>query len=100
MNEIMRMEIDEETKAKIRDLLDSCGEIVRQVAETVAEITEAIADAFRQAAGIIDDLIPDIVDAAKEYAKTKPPRNLIRIIGCRPATTCIRKRQYRVQRRM
>ena len=94
------MTLDDETQERIRNLLNACTEIVKAFAEQAADALEKLSDAFRQAAGIVVDLIPDIVDVVKEQTKTKPPRVPVRCIGCRPNTTLPHMKIHRSQRRL
>lgn len=80
------MTLDDETQERIRNLLNACTEIAKAFAEQAADALGKLSDAIRQAAGIVVDLIPDIVDVVKEQTRTKPPRALVRCIGCRPVT--------------
>ena len=84
---------------RFRDFCDACTEFVKAFTEKEAEAMEILADAIRQAADIVADLLPVIVDAVKEQANTKPPRDLVRSIGCRPKTKVSGKIEHRVQRR-
>ena len=81
------------------DFLDACTEFVKAFTEKAAEAMEILADAIRQAADIVSDLLPVIVDEVKEQTKTKPPRDPVRCIGCRPKTQVPSRKNYRVQRR-
>lgn len=80
------MTLDDESQERIRDLLNACTELVKAFAEQAADALEKLSDAIRQAAGIVVDLIPDIVDTVQEQTKTRPPRAPVRCIGCRPVT--------------
>ena len=91
---------DDEMQERFRNLCDACTEFVKAFTEKAAEAIEILADAIRQAADIVSDLLPVIVDAVKEQTKTKPPRSLVRCIGCRPKTQVPIRKYYRVQRRM
>ena len=93
------MILDDEMQERFLNFFDACTEFVKSFTERASEAMEILADAIRQDADIVSDLLPVIVDAVHEQTKTKPPRDPVRCIGCRPKTkTCIRK-NYRVQRR-
>ncbi|MBQ6040946.1 MAG: hypothetical protein IJL32_09260 [Oscillospiraceae bacterium] len=94
------MTLDDETQERIRNLLNACTEIAKAFAEQAADALGKLSDAIRQAAGIVVDLIPDIVDVVKEQTRTKPPRALVRCIGCRPKTTLPHMKIHRSQRRL
>lgn len=94
------MILDDEMQERFRDLYDACTEFVKAFTEQAAEAMEILSDAIRQAADIVSDLLPVIVDAVHEQTKTKPPRDPVRCIGCRPMTKVKGKRYFRVQRRM
>ena len=93
------MILDDEMQERFRDFFDACTEFVKAFTEQAAEAMEILSDAIRQAADIVADLLPVIVDAVEEQTKTKPPRSPVRCIGCRPITKVKGNRYYRVQRR-
>lgn len=93
------MILDDEMQERFRNLYDACTEFVKAFAEQTSKAMEILSDAIRQAADIVADLLPVIVDAVKEQTKTKPPRDLVRSIGCRPKTKVSGKIEHRVQRR-
>lgn len=84
---------------RFRDFFDSCTEFVKAFTEQAANAIEILADGIRKAADIVADLLPVIVDDVKEQTKTKPPRDPVRSIGCRPKTKVSGKIEHRVQRR-
>lgn len=93
------MILDDEMQERFRDLYDACTEFVKAFTEQAANAMEILADGIRKAADIVADLLPVIVDAVKEQTKTKPPRDPVRCIGCRPKTKVSGKIEHRVQRR-
>lgn len=93
------MILDDEMQERFRDLYDACTKFVKEFTKQAVEAMEILSDAIRQAADIVADLIPVIVDAVKEQTKTKPPRDPVRSIGCRPKTKVSGKIEHRVQRR-
>ena len=93
------MTLDDEMQERFRDLYDACTEFVKAFTEQAAEAMEILSDAIRQAADIVADLLPVIVDAVKEQTKTKPPIDPVRSIGCRPKTKVSGKIEHRVQRK-
>ena len=93
------MILDDEMQERFRDLLDACTKFAKAFTEQAAEAMEILSDAIRQAADIVADLLPVIVDAVQEQTKTKPPRDPVRSIGCRPKTKVSGKIEHRVQRR-
>ena len=93
------MILDDEMQERFRDLCDACTEFVKAFTEHAANAMEILSDAIRQAADIVADLLPVIVDAVHEQTKTKPPRDPVRSIGCRPKTQVPIRKNYRVQRR-
>lgn len=93
------MILDDEMQERFRDLYDACTEFVKAFTEKAANAMEILADGIRQAADIVADLLPVIVDAVKDQTKTNPPRDPVRSIGCRPNTKISGKIEHRVQRR-
>ena len=94
------MILDDEMQDRFRDLYDACTEFIKAFTEQAANAMEILADGIRKAADIVADLLPVIADAVHEQTKTKPPRDPVRCIGCRPMTKVKGKRYFRVQRRM
>ena len=93
------MILDDEMQELFRDFCDACTEFVKAFTEQAANAMEILADGIRKAADIVADLLPVIVDSVKEQTKTKPPRDPVRSIGCRPKTKVSGKIEHRVQRR-
>lgn len=93
------MILDDEMQERFRDFYDACTKFVKAFTEQESKAMEILTDAIRQAADIVADLLPDIVDAVKEQTKTKPPREPVRCIGGMPITHVNPRRMYRVQRR-
>lgn len=90
------MILDDEMQERFRNLYDACTEFVKAFTEQAANAMEILADGIRKAADIVADLLPVIVDDVKEQTKTKPPRDPVRSIGCRPD---IRNRKPTIIRR-
>ena len=93
------MILDDEMQERFRDFCDACTEFVKAFTEQAANAMEILADGIRKVADIVADLLPVIVDAVHEQTKTKPPRDPVRSIGCRPKTKVSGKIEHRVQRR-
>ncbi len=93
------MTLDDEMQERFLDLYDAYTKFVKEFTEQAANAMEILADGIRKAADIVADLLPVIVDAVHEQTKTKPPRDPVRNIGCRPKTKVSGKIEHRVQRR-
>ena len=97
------IQLDEEMQKRIGKMCADCGEIIRAFAEDAADVMDKLTEVFRRAFGIvvdlIDDLIPELVEALNDQNKTKPPRHQVKMIGRRPQTTIPHRRIYRTQRR-
>ena len=93
---------DSELQEELSNLSDIFSDIAEAV-DTFYEFSqialEPLLRAIRKTCGIIGYLIPVIIDDVKEQTKTKPPRSLVRCIGCRPKTQVPIRKNYRVQRR-
>ena len=77
------MPLSEETAKELGQACLKVGEVLR---EGVEKIAEALRDAIHPICDAISELMPDIIDAIEEAKKTKPPRQPVRVIGCKPIT--------------
>jgi len=83
----------------------SIGNDLLSIGNDLAKAVEATAEMFRELAGAIADVLPDLIEAVKAMAadnlkeKTKPPKKPVRRLGCRPQTMICHRREFRVQRR-
>lgn len=86
---------------RLVDACDQLGKALVSLAEDCGKLLEVFTDAFRNAAGTVCALIPDLISTVSDNLeeKTKPPRNPVRRLGCRPQTMICHRREFRVQRR-
>ena len=77
------MPLSEETAKELGEACIKVGEALRNCVE---EFAEALRDAIQPICDAICELMPDIIDAIEEAKKTKPPRQPVRVIGCKPIT--------------
>ena len=77
------MPLSEDTAKELGEACIKVGEALRNCVE---EFAEALRGAIQPICDAICELLPDIIDAIEEAKKTKPPRQPVRVIGCKPIT--------------
>ena len=88
----------------LQEFIDAFGKAVLEIGKALTDATkeplEKIAEAVREITAPLQDLIAEIcAEIHESYFRTKPPREIVRKLGCKPKTHCISMRAYRVQRR-
>ena len=88
----------------LQEFIDAFGKAVLEIGKALTDDTkeplEKIAEAFRDITAPLQELIAEIAaEIHEEYVRTKPPRDIVRRLGCKPKTHCMSMRAYRVQRR-
>ena len=86
---------------RLVDACDQLGKALVSLAEDCGKLLEVFADSFRNAAGTVCALLPDLFSSASDdlKEKTRPPRTPVKRLGCRPKTMICKWREFRVQRR-
>ena len=77
------MPLSEETAKELGEAFIKVGEAMRNCVE---EFAEALRGAIQPICDAISELMPDIIEAIEKATKTKPPRQPVRVIGCKPIT--------------
>ena len=90
--------------SNMQEIIDAFGKAALEIGKALTDATkeplEKIAEAIRDIIEPIQDLIAEICEEIHEaYFKTKPPRDIVRKLGCKPVTQCTTMRIHRVQRR-
>ena len=62
------------------------AEALVQLNETTREVVEKLAEHVAPIAAAVADLVRDILETVDLIAKTEPPREIVRRLGCRPNT--------------
>lgn len=101
----MQPVLSDDACKRIGECCSEIGKALLSIGNDLAKAVEATAEMFRELAGAIADVLPDLIEAVKAMAadnlkeKTKPPRKPVRRLGCRPQTMICHQREFRVQRR-
>ena len=93
------MILDEETSKRLFESFRYVGECLGELFVAINEAFVEIANAFSEFIEQIPDIIDELNEIAEKPCKTKPPRDPVRCIGCRPKTQVPIRKNYRVQRR-
>ena len=88
------MPLSEETAKELGEACIKVGEALRNC---VVEFAEALRGAIQPICDAISELMPDIIDAIEEATKTKPPRQPVRVIGCKPITSGLQHVHARIR---
>ena len=97
--------LSEDACKRIGECCSEIGKFLLSFGNDLSKAVEAAAEMFRELAGAIADVLPDLIEAVKAMAaddlkeKTRPPRKPVRRLGCRPKTMICNRREFRVQRR-